>query len=243
VQWFSATPYDVYVGSRGFAVCRGVEKLHARWVADLRESLQALATWLSEDEAKRKLRIWLSGGLCRPFLVSSVPGISGEEEWRRIATAMAPMQCGLEPPCRVWLSPPEKKGHARVAVALEEAVLTRLLEVVQAAARKHRIASIRPWWSEVLRLALQREPAAPVLAVRDCDALTVLVGSGQQFDSAATLSPVFDAETAEAALARMLMTADVAAEQGLQAQLSLTMDHIEPGKAAAPLAALTEWSR
>lgn len=241
--WAGSKPHDVYLGSRGFAVCKGAEKVMVRSVEDVDGSFQLLAGWLAEAQPRQRLRVWLSGGLCRPFMVSAVPGVTSREDWQRVAAAMAPMQCGLPAPCRVWLSPLERNGHARVAVALEEAVSARLIDAVVAARRKHRIVSIRPWWSQVLRQALQREPAVPVLAVRDCDALTVLAGSGNQFDSATTLSPVFDAEAAGAALVRMLMTADVTTEQTLQAQLSLTMDRAEPGNAAAPLAVLTGWSR
>jgi len=241
VWWVGSKPHDVYLGTRAFAVCRGADKLAVQSVEGSDAVFGAFAGWLAEGGPRRRLRLWLSGGLCRPFIVPVVPGVSSEQEWQQVAAAMAPAQCGLQGACRVWLSAPDKKRNARIAVAVQETLLQRLHETVDSAACKHRIASIRPWWSEVLQHALQREPTLQVLAVQDCDALTVLAGAGEGFDSASTLTPVFDTETAEAALARMLLMADVAPGQDLRARLTLNgAGHAAASMALGPLA---EWSR
>jgi hypothetical protein len=241
VWWVGSRPNDVYLGTRMFAVSRGSESLLAERVSGVDGALAVFDAWLRDGEPKRRLRLWLSGGLCRPFIVPPVPGVIGQEEWMRVVTAMAPAQSGLPGPCRVWLSDSKGTGENRVGVAIEESVWRCAQEVVQGAGRKHRLVAIRPWWSEVLRAALKREPQLPLLAVQDCDALTVLGGAEVRFDTATTLTPVVEAEAADAALARMLMTAEVAAGQELRARLHA--EHKDAGAEDLALAPMTEWSR
>ena len=83
--WAGSKPYDVYLGTRAFAVCRGVEVQHVQAVAGQHAGIEALGAWLSKGQPRRRLRVWLSGGLCRPFIVREVPGVSGEAEWQRVA--------------------------------------------------------------------------------------------------------------------------------------------------------------
>lgn len=239
--WVGSKPHDVYLGTRGFAVCMGTEKLVAHSVSELEAALTALSAWLKESKPKQALRLWLSGGLCRPFLLHALPGVSGEDEWRRVAAAMAPAQCGLRSPCRIWLSPPRKGADNRVAVALEEPLLQRLQSIAATSRQKHCIVSIRPWWSELLRQAMLREPGLAALAVHDCDALTTLAGESGRFEFATTLSPVLDVETAESALARTLLTIDSSPAKALCATLQLDETGASDGR--APLAVLTGWSR
>ena len=205
----SGKVHDVYVGTRAFAVCAGGgEVVLAQAVAGVEEALAALGQWLAQAEAKLSLRLWLSGGLCRPFIVPLVPGLKNASELARVLQAMAPQHTGLPGECQVWK---DNDGEAPVAVAVQRVVLDSLQETVNAAsqAHRHRIASIRPWWADALRAALQQEPAVPAVAVQDCDSLTVLTGRGGRFDIATTLTPVIDREAARSSLARLLLTTDV----------------------------------
>jgi hypothetical protein len=241
VWWVGSRPHDVYLGTRGFAVCAGDGKPVWQETGRLQAGLDAFVAWLGQVDAKAKLRLWLSGGLCRPFVMQAVPGVSGEAEWQRVAAAMAPMQTGLAGPCEVWLSKSAQRKTARVAVAVEQQLLQRLQALVEDAGTRHRLISMRPWWSEVLRAALLRDAALPALAVQDCDALTVLAGTGDGFDTATTLTPIADCESAHAALARWLLTADVAADRMLRAQLAPYP--AQAPHAAGAFSAFTHWSR
>jgi hypothetical protein len=250
VWWAGSKVHDLYLGTRRLAVCQGMQNLLMQGTADLDASFSTLAGWLADTRTALRLRVWLSGGLCRPFLLPAVAGLSRGEELSRAAGAMASERCGLPGPCRVWRasSPRPSPEAGEVAVAVQEALLQRLEEAVYQAGRKHRIMSLRPWWSDLLRQALQRDPALPMLAVRDCDALTLLAGTGNHFDMATTFSPVIDDDAAQAALARATLTASVAAEAVLRATLRLqppgsaTQAASQPPTAMPPLACLTQWS-
>ena len=239
--WVGSRPHDVYLGTRGFAVRAGDGEPVWQETDGLQAGLDAFVAWLGQAQRKAKLRLWLSGGLCRPFVMQAVPGVSGEAEWQRVAVAMAPAQTGLSGPCVVWLSKSAQSEAARVAVAVEQQVLQRLQALVEDAGTRHRLVSMRPWWSEVLRVALLRDATSPALAVQDCDALTVLAGTGVGFDTATTLSPIADRGSADAALARWLLTADVAADRMLRVRLS--PDLVQAPHASAAFGALTYWSR
>lgn len=242
--WVGSRPHEVYLGTRGFAVCKGDGEPVWQETDSLRAGLDTFAAWLGQVEPKSKLRLWLSGGLCRPFVMQAVPGVSGDAEWQRVAAAIAPAQTGLAGACEVWLSKSGQRGAARVAVAVEQQVLQRLQALVEGAGGGHRLVSTRPWWSELLRVALLRDATLPALSVQDCDALTVLAGDGEGFDTATTLTPIADRESADAALARWLLTAEVAADRMLRAQLAPDVAQApRESSTSSALGALTHWSR
>lgn len=168
-----------------------------------------------------KLRIWLSGGLARPFLLN-VPAKIIDVEALRIAESMASAQTGLVRSCKVWVEKPNKSGQ-RVAVAVHADQLQAILDRVAgsnpgqgAPRRKLQLLSIRPWWAEVLGEGVRHKKELQGIAVQDCDSLTVLTGKHHQaktnsklVETAQTLSPVADQATADAALMRRLLAIDV----------------------------------
>jgi len=97
--------HDLYVGTRMAALCQGGQAIFVAAVNDTDAALAALSPPLAKLGGRSKLRIWLSGGLCRPFIVPAVPGIRGTVEWQRTAAALAPQRTGLAGPCRVWSMP------------------------------------------------------------------------------------------------------------------------------------------
>jgi len=216
-------------------------------VNDTDAALAALSPPLAKLGGRSKLRIWLSGGLCRPFIVPAVPGIRGTVEWQRTAAALAPQRTGLAGPCRVWVD--AVKGDApRVAVVMQESWFEQLMAFVEAnRTRGHSLASIRPWWADVLRAAHARDPQLRAMATQDCDSLTVLVSAPPNeggFSLASTLTPVTDRDAAESALARLLLSADVDAAQSLTARLiQQPQEPADAAKAGLAMSALTEWSR
>jgi hypothetical protein len=240
VWWAGSKAHDVYLGTRAFAASRPGEPLHWQDVDGLSGSLDAFKAWLTQAPPRQRLRVWLSGGLCRPFLLPQTAGVQGEAEWQRVAGAMAPAHTGLNQPCAVWLSKGKHVAGARVAVAVEQPLLQQLQELVPTAGR-HRLLSIAPWWSEVLRVAVKRDAALPALAVQDCDALTVLAGADSGFTAATVLTPIADAQAARAALTRWSLTADVDSERTVQARL--VREQNASAQHAGAFGAWTDWSR
>ena len=159
--------------------------------------------------------MWLSGGLCQPFLLPALPGVHGAAETLRVATKLASERTGLGSECRVWLDAP-RLGEARVAVAVAQATLDR---VKQGLGTRWRIESIQPWWAEVLQLALSRKVRPVAVGVQDCDSLTVLIGREGGFSVATTISPLLDEAAADSAFTRTLMSANVDPDEVLRARL------------------------
>jgi hypothetical protein len=237
-----AKAHDLYLGTRAFAVCHRRERVLARPVVGFEAALAAMREWLDETPTRLTLRIWLSGGLSRSFVVQPVPGVQTEEELRRVAVTLASRLTGQLGACKVWMDH-GKLEQPRVAVAVQRSDLDKLEEVVKVFGRRHRITSIRPWWSEVLRTALRRQPHAAAVATQDCDSLTVLVGQGETFEVATTLTPVIDCETADSALARLLLSADVPEGRAVVGRLMLNRESDQEGDVTAALSALMEFDR
>jgi hypothetical protein len=134
-------------------------------------------------QGRKKVRLWLSGELARPFLFGPVAGLHRWAEVERVLEAAAPEASGLDGPCRVWIDG-DPTRQACVAVAVPVA----LVEALAAAKREKRLAavSVRPWWSAALNAVLASEPAAQLVVVDDHDALTVLQGGAGQYQGAST---------------------------------------------------------
>lgn len=239
---------DVYLGTRGFAVCESGAPAIASEVPSFDAMLNRLAQWLTSGATtrwpRRRLRLWLSGGLCRPFILPAIEGVENDAEFRTVATALAPQHTGLAGPCAVLLE--RVVGHApMVAVAVQEDQIRSIRDRIDASSRSVRLVSIRPWWAEVLRHGLVGEPTLTALGVQDCDSLTVLIGKNVgRFDTAATYSPVMDQSTARTVLRRALFSADVT--EGSELFGRLTLRHVagaDKVAAGMALSALTEFSR
>jgi len=102
---------------------------------------------------------------------------------------------------------------------------------------------VRPWWAELLRSVLRRDPRAPMVAVHDCDSLTVLAGQGEAIDLATTLTPMADAEAADAALARVMLAVDVQDDTRRLARLTPLRERAGEPEADLALSHWVEWAQ
>jgi hypothetical protein len=234
--------HDVYLGTRAIAVCQGERRILAQAVTGYAVALANLREWLAATPTRLRLRVWLSGSLCRPFLVTPVPGIRSTAEMQRVAEALAPQLTGLDGDCRVWVDNGEPQ-NTRIAAAVQQASLDALHRAVEEVAAKDCVLTIAPWWSELLRAALRREPALSALAAQDCDSLTLLAGRGTGFEVAVTLTPVTDRDTADAALARLLVSAHVTVDEYLVGRLAPLREDAVTAPLQLALAPLLELSR
>jgi len=236
---------DVYLGTRAFAVCEGGAPVLAAEVEGFDAALKGLAEWLNAEAApkRRRLRLWLSGGLCRPFIVPAVHGVKDDAEVQAVASAMAPQLTGLVGPCTVFV---ERRAAAApvMAVAVQEDRTQRIHDLMASSMRKPKLLSIRPWWAEVLRHSLLREPTLAALGVQDCDSMTVLIGREPDgFDTATTYAPVIDEGTAQSVLMRALLSSDVADNSELVGRLVMDRPHKDDGPEGLALGRLVEFSR
>lgn len=227
MSWAGSEIVDVYLGTTGLAV----DGAHAgrawlRPAASWGEALAEFEQWARSHPAARRVRLWLAGELCRPFLVPALAGVKRQEERERIAASLAPAATGLAGACRVWVDA-SGVSQAAVAAALELAVW----EALDAALRTARLrpVSVRPWWSEALRICLARKPDALALACHDGSALTLLGGTGADFSVARTFHPVADVESARAALLRAALSAQIEDARGGR----VTLAPFEPGSGEA----------
>jgi len=236
---------DVYLGTRAFAVCEGGAPVLAAEVEGLDSALNGLAEWLNAEAApkRRRLRLWLSGGLCRPFIVPAVRGVANDAEIQAVASAMAPQLTGLVGPCTVFVERRTPKASV-IATAVQEGNIQKIRDLVAASPRKPKLLSIRPWWAEVLRHSLLREPTLAALGVQDCDSMTVLVGRKPDgFDTATTYAPVIDQSTAQSVLTRALLSSDVADNSELIGRLVMDRPRDDDSLVGLALGRLAEFSR
>jgi hypothetical protein len=212
--WWGAEPVDVYVGLDGCWVSgSGAEQGRAVAFADLARALRSVQQRVEAARRGRRLyrrarlRIWLSGGLARPFVVGPVAGLRRWHEAVALASAAAADATGLAEPCRVVLEswPGEQ---AALAVAAPAPTLQDIEQETQRL--RLPVQSIRPWWCALL----ERSPSqlsAQALAIEDRDALTILRERAGQFVLARTYAPKPSADQVAPIIARTALAEGIEA--------------------------------
>jgi hypothetical protein len=199
VWWASRASVDVYLGSRLTAVALAGSPIAHQPVDGLSAALNAAIHLMGSETQPRRLNLWLSGGLCRPFLLPERSALKSPTEVRELAMGVAPQRTGLASECEVWL---DDKNPLSPVVAVERAVLE---EIKRTFATHWRRAAVRPWWSNVHRMAIAEVAGIVAFGLQDCDSVTVLTGRGEEFTWAGVSSPVFDKTTGNAAWARAMV--------------------------------------
>ena len=199
MSWDGGEPTDLYLGDRQVAVCVGPRLIARADIDDWSQGAAQAPALLKRHRPAHAVRVWLGGGLCRPFLLPEAAATlrRGEREQLRHVLARRTLACpGV--PCTVWSEAPPP-GLRPVAVGVQTVVLTRLHQAVSAAGA--RVGHVGPWWAEALNRLLAADGTALVaLAVHDGDAVTVLRGRGPSFDEVRTIAPVEDRAAALATL-------------------------------------------
>jgi hypothetical protein len=190
--WWGAEPVDVYVGIQACWMAGNADQAQAVEFGDLAAALASAQAQAEATRRGRKLRrrpavrIWLSGGLARPFLVGPIAGLRRWHEAMALASAAASEATGLTESCRTVL-----EGWPGDRAALAIAAPTPLLERIDQETRRLRLSvqSIRPWWCRLVESASSPAAAGETLAIEDSDALTILREHAGQFVLARTYSP------------------------------------------------------
>lgn len=223
--WAGRATLDVYVGVRRVAVAGPQHKWLPPPVPDLVLGLKLLTDWLQQRPRPERVRVWLGGALCRPFLVPVMPVLPRDQAHAALQ-AVAAERTGLSRDCQVWCEAAASDPGGTVGAALDRAVFDGVMAAL--AAGRSQCLSLRPWWCEALSHALRAEPGATAVAVLDCSALTFLSGAEGTFTQVATASPMLDPAAAQSALRRYLSGAGVAGERCQQRRLVFD-DVVEAG--------------
>jgi hypothetical protein len=231
----SMSAVDLYVAEKQVALQRANGTLWVRSVADISEGIFELATELGSAPTEggsrvTRLHVWLGASLCRPVRLAALAGALSASERIRVGEASAIAQAGLPAPARIWLDAPDATG-SRLAVVVEQRVLD-VLDTLAATLRA-RLMSVRPLWSEVLKLALIARPATEALAVWEDGALTLLVGAGEAITVARTTTTLRDASAANAAFLRATIGEGVDHGASVAVSLDLKDDAMQIAPAAA----------
>lgn len=152
--WAGSSQTEVYLGATMLGVRQDGAPSHWESAMGVEGSVDALRSALmARDFHTRRIRVWLSATLARPFLVPADSGAGDQQEAQAVAESIACDATGLRGTPRVWMDL-WRSGHGCAAVAVEPQLLNAL-EVVCAQARCT-LRSVRPWWN----LALEEDAVA-----------------------------------------------------------------------------------
>jgi hypothetical protein len=229
VFWAGTSVLDVYLGTRVVAACSAKNRKFVAAASGREDALGKLADWLNESKIATRVRVWLSGGLCRPLCMPAL-GKMPRREVELIAVSLAAERFGWREACEVRI---DAAGQGDIAVVAEQSTMHLLSDAMRKAGLS--TEGIRPWWAEPLRHAVHLKLES--FAIHDCDSVCVLAGSANSVDRASAISPVSDRESAESAISRTSFSWDLPAIAA-SAHLHLTR---EPTNAEQGTYALCEW--
>lgn len=218
-MWWVGDRLDAYVGTRQAALCAGGRLLHCEPVASAGEAVDRVHDWL--QGRRPRLRLWLSGALCRPFLLHGPSQFRGAGELDAAADALA--RRALDgAAARFWLAPPQRGAPSCLGAAAAEHALVAFED--RLASRTRGRIGIGPWWGEGPRLArLPTGGCASAVIVRDCDSLTWLAGSDRAWLAVRTAAPIDD-DAIEATVQRWRLASELALDAAVRIGLARAPD-------------------
>ena len=194
-MWWAGSSLALYVGLRRSLVMNGGQVLHDQACTSPTDGLAALSLRLEALPARHRARLWLSGALCRPFLLPDLRSFKSPAEVDAAADALGRAALDVAS-VRCWLQPVRRGADACLGVAVAENVAT-LAEQTLAEHVKGRLR-LSPWWADATRLVVG---ADAYLAIDDGDSLTILQMQHGQIIRARTAAPL-GADGAQATLMR-----------------------------------------
>lgn len=212
-------PLAVYLCSDGFSVARGKTVLHSRAGQGLNAIVETLRQWLLANPMRCDMEIYLSAALCRPF-IANIPGILTGTEAEVAWQAAASLRTGFGRECRIWKEELLANG-GQIAAAMETSTFQELLSLRNLGFRYPRATSIKPAWSEWLRVAMSKDPTAECVILHEPDAVSVLAGNGPQFETATSVINNGDGAWMRASIERLLLVAQSEGKSPVEGRLAL----------------------
>lgn len=229
-MWWAGDRLDAYVGTRQAALCAGGRLLHNERVATGDEAVELLHGWL--QGRRPRLRIWLSGALCRPFLLHGPAQFRGAAELDA-AAAMLARRVLDGAVARFWLAPVQRGAPSCLGAAAAEDRLAALED--RLAPRSRGRVGIGPWWGAGPRLLqASARGAASAVIVHDCDSLTWLAGTDRAWIDVRSAAPIDDHATVEATVQRWRLSTELALDAAVHIGLAPAPDAV-PGGAPGTL--------
>lgn len=175
-MWWAGKPdFDLYVGARTVAVCRGRSLvLHERLRAGA-DAVEIAGRWVAEQKQRGSCAVWVSGAVGRPLLLPMGNRLPLPADRRRVAQAMAKKEFAFDD-AHVWL---DERGPSAIAIVLRNGIAREIERRFRCGPMKLR--SLKPWWTAALTQQLAISPGCSLLGVADGESLTSLGGAGESF--------------------------------------------------------------
>jgi len=155
--WVRSKAAEAYLGET-LVGCTGLDGAITRWAAvpDVDAGVARLREWALSAELPIRARIWLGSTLARPLVLASNCGAKNSREASELVSATAGGVTGLPGELKVW-SAPWRDGRPTMAVAVRRELLTALQSAGSSPnAKRFRVDSVRPWWSQIFDPVLNR---------------------------------------------------------------------------------------
>jgi hypothetical protein len=183
--WWAGDRLQAYLGHGRVALVRAEEVVLDVGVQSVDEAVSSLVDAVAKSNTRPRLTVWLSGGLCRPFLLRSSRGLRGASEIDAAASALAAALMTPGSPPRIWLDAPRGPDKACLGAAAEESLVAdledRLLPLVRGRMR------VAPFWLDALRGA---GSAAASVSVEDSDSLVALQEQSGAVSMVRSVAPI-----------------------------------------------------
>jgi hypothetical protein len=232
--WWAGDRLDAFLGMRRVVLARGEAIVGDAGTVGFEEGLECLVRWLDSGRRRPLMRLWLSGQLCRPFMLRDAGALRSAAELDAASEALA-RQAFDDQPVRWWLQEPHR-ARPCLGAAVASSTVHTCESVLQPKLRAR--LRVSPWWAEASRLPLE---SCCGWVVQDCDSLTLLAVDGDRIVDVRTASPI-GAEAATTTLRRWRSAGDLPAGEWIRLRLRADVEGI-PGARKLPLAALTEVTR
>jgi hypothetical protein len=173
VWWAASRVVEAYLGTTRLGI--RPPRAPVAWfeVSSAEAAVDRLERTLLEDEVVRgkRLRVWLSAALARPFIVPMDSGAQSDDEARAVAEASVIDETGMSESCAVWLDAWRKDRDA-LAVAVPAAVLRQIRAAC--GRTKVRLSSVKPWWTLAVDAAANAANVSDVVlwSLREDDGMT-----------------------------------------------------------------------
>lgn len=246
-MWWVGARLEAYIGTRRVAICAGDRALLDERVGELPQAVDRIAAWLRAQPRPPRVRIWISGSLCRPFLLPGLLALDSPDERDLVTQALAARALGGTP-VRVWLAAARRQHSGCLGATAGEGTLAAIEAAVLPLCRGRPV--IGPWWAEGSRLLAN--PGAvkgAAVIVRDCDSLTLLAATERGYHAVRCV-PSADDDVVEASLQRWRLSIDLDWRAVASLSLSSTSRAARSGPGPRPdpamalaLAPLAESSR
>lgn len=167
-MWSAGCKASLYIATHCVVLARDGQARQVWSGQPWQHGLHDAAAVLKADKIRR-VAVWLSGGMARPFLIPVVQGIKRWREVEQLAGALAPEATHMQDgPLSVWIGR-WHEDKPTLAVATEQALHQTLMALK--ASHGVRVERISPVWRWAATQAAQDKP---LMLLHETDACTSL---------------------------------------------------------------------